>query len=202
MSFCRGVKSYVTLSKICNIKVFENRAVFGSQEEVMHIYSIYPAKRWGCSILQHPNNKDHLTFIHFGNNMLEKLFSNHQKYLPHNSFGISDVIISLAVFQFKVREVNIQLALSHETNAAIRNITVMCVCTNHGWPCWKEIIRSVINTEIGVLQPHTLQTPTQLAIMLNQKQGQMWNTGPNICVLWYILNNFICAVNDSISMVV
>jgi hypothetical protein len=35
----------VTLSKICTVKVFENRVVFGSQEEVMHIYCIYPAKR-------------------------------------------------------------------------------------------------------------------------------------------------------------
>jgi hypothetical protein len=49
------------------------------------------------------------------------------KYSPHNAFGISDVIISHAVFQFKVKEVNIQLALSHETNAAIHNTTVMCV---------------------------------------------------------------------------
>ena len=113
----------VTLSKICNVKVFENRAVFVSQEEVMHIYSIYPAKRWGCFILQHLNNKDHLTFIHFGNIMLEKWFSNHQKYSPHNTSGI----ISLVVFQFKVREVNIQLALSHETSAAINTTTVMCV---------------------------------------------------------------------------
>jgi len=59
--------------------------------------------------------------------MLEKLFSYHQKYSPHNAFGISDVITSLAVFQFKVREVNLQSALSHETNAAIHNTTVMCV---------------------------------------------------------------------------
>jgi hypothetical protein len=133
----------------------------------MHIYCIYLAKRWGCYILQHLNNKDHLTFIHFGNIMLEKLFSNHQKYSPHNAFGLSDVIILLAVFQYKVREVNIELDLSHETNATIHNTTVMLVCTNHGWPCWKEIFRSIINTEIGVLQPHTLQTPTQLATTLN-----------------------------------
>jgi hypothetical protein len=45
MLFCMGVKSDVTLSKICNVKVFENRVVFGSQEEVMHIYCIHPAKR-------------------------------------------------------------------------------------------------------------------------------------------------------------
>ena len=39
-----GMKSDVTLSKICNVKVFENRVVFGSNEEVMYIYSIYPAR--------------------------------------------------------------------------------------------------------------------------------------------------------------
>ena len=60
----------VTLSKTCNVKVFENRIVFGSQKDIIHIYCIYPAKRWGCVILQHLNNKD-LTFIHFGNIMLE-----------------------------------------------------------------------------------------------------------------------------------
>lgn len=59
--------------------------------------------------------------------MLEKLFSDQHKYSSHNAFGISDVIISLAVLQFKVREVNIQLALSHETSAAIHNTTVMCM---------------------------------------------------------------------------
>lgn len=126
MLFCMGVKSDVTLSKICNVKAFMNRVVYGSQEEVMHIYCIYATKRWGCFILQHLNNKD-LTFIHFGNIMLEKLFSDQHKYSSHNAFGISDVIISLAVLQFKVREVNIQLALSHETNAAIHNTTIMCM---------------------------------------------------------------------------
>jgi hypothetical protein len=59
--------------------------------------------------------------------MLEKPFSNHQKYSPHNAFGIRAMIISLAVFQFEVREVNIQLALSHETNAEIHNTIVTCV---------------------------------------------------------------------------
>jgi len=80
----------------------------------------------GVSYFSIWHNKD-FTFIHFGNIMLEKLFSNHQKYSPHNAFGISVVIISLAVFQLKVSEVNIQLALSHETSAAIHNTTVMCV---------------------------------------------------------------------------
>jgi hypothetical protein len=40
-----GVKSDVTLSKICQVMVYENKAVFGSEDEVIYIYSIYPARR-------------------------------------------------------------------------------------------------------------------------------------------------------------